>query len=178
MAKADLLLIAADIEEECEILMTTNESPLEVYDDPKAELQRIDTIANMIADPEVALADISRLIALEIVEVVRNMARNQKDPLARGTYTQKELTDQIKALRELQRTLTESDSLSKKDVLNMDGPKFKFLFTELIRLFRLALKDSGTDEDLARNVMLQFGDLVKSHDEGIRRDLNKIESGR
>ena len=146
--------------------------------DPKAELRRIDRIAEMIADSEVALADISRLIALEIVQVVRNMTKNQKDPLSRGLYSQKELTDQIKALRELQKTLTESDSLSKKDTLNMDGPKFKFLFTELIRLFRLALKDSGTDEDLSRNVMLQFGDLVKANDEGIRRDLNKIESGR
>lgn len=43
------------------------------------------------------------------------------------------------AYRELQKTLTESETLSKKDVLNLDGLKFKFVFVELIGLFRRAL---------------------------------------
>jgi hypothetical protein len=80
--------------------------------------------------------------------------------------------DEIKAYRELQRTLTESDALSNKDTLNLDGPKFKFVFTEIIALFQQALKGAGVDDQLAHNVVLQFRDLVKMNEENLRRIYN------
>lgn len=135
----------------------------------------IGRIAEMIADPEASLPDIMRLIALEMAEVMRKMTT--EDPLLRG-LSMRDLNDQIKAYRELQKTLTESDSLSKKDTLNLDGPKFRFIFMELIRLFKQSLHGAGIESELTQNIMLQFGDLVKANDESLRRELNKIESGR
>lgn len=138
----------------------------------------IERISLMIADPEAALPDIMRLIALEMAKVMKRMTNPEQDPLARGIVSMRDLNDQIKAYRELQKTLTESDTLSKKDILNLDGPKFKFVFKELVRLFQQAMKDARVEEDLAQNVMMQFGDALKQNDEAIRRELNKIESGR
>lgn len=143
------------------------------YSEDSAGIERI---SEMIADPDSMLSDIMRLIALEMAKVMKKMTVD--DPLARGNTSQRDLNDQVKAYRELQRTLTESDTLSKKDTLNLDGPKFRFVFMEIIRLFKKSLGDAGVKDELVQNIMLQFGDLVKSNDESLRRELNKIESGR
>jgi hypothetical protein len=135
--------------------------------------QGIERIVKMIEDPDTPIADITRLIALEIAGVMKKMT--VEDPLVRGAVSQRDLNDRVKAYRELQRTLTESDALSRKDVLNLDGPKFKFVFMEIINLFQKAMKDAGVGGDLMQNTMLQFGDLVKANDDVLRRDLNRIE---
>lgn len=133
----------------------------------------IERIYTMIADPDTPLADTMRYIALEMALVMKKMT-GERDPLERGMVSMRDLNDQIKAYRELQKTLTESDALSKRDILNMDGPKFKFVFKALIRLFQDAMKEARVDEDLAENVMMQFGDKLKTNDESLRRELNKI----
>jgi hypothetical protein len=114
-----------------------------------------------------------RLIAIQIAGILVAMA---DDGPIRRQASQRYLNDQLKVYRELQRTLTESDALSTRDTLDLDGPKFKFIFTELIRLFRQALTDAGTPEPLAQNAMLQFGDLVKANDERLRIEMNKVGS--
>jgi hypothetical protein len=85
-----------------------------------------------------------------------------------------ELNDEIKAYRELQRSLIEGEALSTKDILNLDGPKFTFVFKKIIALFQQALKDAGVDDQLRHNIMLQFGDLVKVNEENLRRELNTV----
>jgi hypothetical protein len=136
--------------------------------EPPVGLERI---SEMLANPEVPIANIRRAIALEIAGVIRKMTEDR--PL-RYRRPRRHFNDEIKAYRELQRTLTESDALSNKDTLNLDGPKFKFLFTEMIRLFRQALQEAGVDHQLAHNTMLQFGDLVKVNEENLRRELNTV----
>jgi hypothetical protein len=140
------------------------------------EASGIETIATMIADREVPVADISRLIALEIVGLMRKMA--PKDPAERGIISQRDLNDQVKAYRELQRTLTESEALAKKDVLNIDGDKFKFVYGEILKYFQLALKGGGIDDELAKNILMQFRDIVSNNEAGLRIDINKIGTGR
>jgi hypothetical protein len=87
---------------------------------------------------------------------------------------QVDLTSRMKALRELQRTLMESEGLSKRDALDLDGPKFKLVLSESIRLFERALMDGGIDGSHAQSVMVRFADLLKENDETLRRDLNMI----
>jgi hypothetical protein len=128
-------------------------------------------LSEMLSDPEIPTAQISKQIAIQMVRTIRMM--KDVGPLRRS-ISQRQLNDEIKALRILQRTLTDGDSRSRKDTLNMDGPKFRHLLTELIRLFQLALAGAGSDEELARTVMLQFGDLIKSHDEELRQEVGKI----
>ncbi|MGH9587953.1 MAG: hypothetical protein ACRD3F_13445 [Acidobacteriaceae bacterium] len=134
----------------------------------------IEAIAEMIGDRDVPFADISRRIALQIAGLIKVMVGDGADRPVRRRVSHRDLNDQIKAHRELQKTLTESETLSKKDVLNLDGPKFQYVFTEIIGWFRRSLTQAGIEEALARNVLLQFGDLVKANDERIRHELGKI----
>ena len=136
--------------------------------EPPCGLQRI---SQMLADPEVPIADISRAIALEIARVIEKMTEDR--PL-RHRRPRRQLNDEIKAYRELQRSLIESEVLCTKDTINLDGPQFKFVFREIIGLFERALKDAGVDHQLAHNIMLQFGDLVKANEDNLRRELSKI----
>jgi hypothetical protein len=69
----------------------------------------------------------------------------------------------------------EGEGLSKQDLLNLEGPKFKFIFGKIIHLFRQALLDAGTESFQAQGVMVQFGDLLSAHDEALRRELNRID---
>ena len=139
----------------------------------------IDQIAALVADPDAPLAEISRLIALEIVKLLQMMSKDRKDPALRAVnVTQKDLNDRLKAYRVLQRTLTESNQLSKKDVLNLDGDKFHYVLGELIKWFRSAITDAGIEENDAHNIMLQFSDKVKQGDAALRIYLNKIGTGR
>lgn len=138
--------------------------------------KRMANIVEMVSDPDAQLADISRQIALEIAFVIALMSSN--DPAYRKGRSFRDLNDHVKALRELQKTLTESDSLSRRDVLNLDGPKFQFVLRKLLELFKKALKDANVEDSLAKSVMLHVGDSLKENDENIRRELNKIEIGR
>ncbi len=90
--------------------------------------------------------------------------------------SQAHLTDRIKALRALKRTLMEGVALSKQDLLNLDGPKFKFVLETMIRLFDQALLDAGMEDSLAQNVMLQFGQLLSANDGNIRTESNHMET--
>ena len=156
--------------------LATVESPSAPATEETPKEVGIKRIMQLVADPDAALADISGLIALEIATVVGMMG--QDDPLHRNNRSMRDLNDHVKALRELQKTLTERDASSKKDTLNLDGPKFQYVFKAIMDLFGESLKSAGLDEALSKNVMLQFRDLIQKNDDRIRRDINKIEMGR
>jgi hypothetical protein len=150
-----------------------------VGEEPVVSEQRIThltSILEKIQDPNVPVAEVSRLITVEMTEVLREMhnCRVKGDPFSLNI--QKALNDQLKGLRELQKSLSEADVLSKRDVLNFDGPKFQFVLLELVTLFEKALKESGVDDSTKSNVLKQFSDLIKMNDEKIRRETEKITS--
>jgi hypothetical protein len=45
----------------------------------------------------------------------------------------------------------------------------------MIKLFKQALNGSGVGGSQAQNIMLQFGDLIKTNDERLRRDLSQLD---
>ena len=140
-----------------------------VHDQSAARMERL---CDMVREPEIPIAHISRHIAMQIAGVIKLMMDDS--PVRHRLFPQRMLNSQIKGYRELQRTLVESESSSKRDILDLDGAKFKFIFSETVGLFRQALTDSGVDGGLAKNVMLQFSDLIKTNDEKLRQDLNRI----
>ena len=85
-----------------------------------------------------------------------------------------DLNSRMKALRELQRTLMEGEGLSKRDQLDLDGPTFRFVLAEIVRLLQQALEDAGVDRSHARNVMVRVDHLMKANDANMRRDLDLI----
>lgn len=125
-----------------------------------------------ISDPTVSIGDSSRLITIEIASVYSEVAKLADDPM--NTSRLRSLNDQCKMLRELQKSLSESDSLSKKDVLSFDGPKFSFVLVQIFNFFKKALTDAGVEDAFAQNIMKQFSDILKMNEEKLRRDTANV----
>jgi hypothetical protein len=70
----------------------------------------------MLADPEVQVWTISRQIAAEIARLIGETA--DTGPFRRRTPLP-EVNTRLRALRELQKTLIESETLAKRDVLDL-----------------------------------------------------------
>src|SRR4051812_27400333 len=84
---------------------------------------KLSEIVRKVEDPNVPVAEVSRLITIEIASVLNEQASNFEDPTSQ--FKQKAYNDMVKSLRELGKQLSETDVLSKKDVLNWEGPKFQ-----------------------------------------------------
>jgi hypothetical protein len=142
-------------------------------DGPKHRKTNIEDILVKMQDQTSSVADISRMITIEMTIALKELVLlGNSDPTF--ISQRRSLNDEIKMLRELQKSLTESDILSKKDTLNFDGPKFQFVFVELLNLYSKALKESGLDRTTIDSVMKQFSDLVKTNDDRLRRETARI----
>jgi len=133
----------------------------------------IEDILAKMQDQTSSIADISRMITIEMTIALKELVKlGTSDP----TFLSQRrcLNEEIRALRELQKSLTESDLLAKRDVLNFDGPKFQYVFIEILNLYTKALKESGLDRTTIDSVMKQFSDLVKTNDERLRRETARI----
>jgi hypothetical protein len=131
---------------------------------------RFKAIAKMIADRRAPVWAISRKIAAEMANTIKQMKTPVRPFQRHGP--QVDLNSRMKALRELQRTLMEGEALTKRDALDLDGPKFMFVRAEIVRLFQQALNDAGTESSQTQDVMVQFGDLMEKNDEALRRELD------
>lgn len=134
--------------EEREIQFDTQKPGVFQEEGVEAGRTRMSEILEKLEDPECTdLEAINRLIAVEIALTLGNPTLK---------FTPRAISDRVKALRELTRTLQEGDNLSKKDFLNFEGPKFKYVLQELVGLFRTSLKDGGLQEDAVNHVLRVF----------------------
>jgi len=161
----------------------TLEQTINVPEDPESptavSFDQYDKILEKIENPNCPVADVSRLISIEIAKATRDMAR-LIGPIADPTlaWKSKALSEHIKALRELSKQLSETDVLSKKDVLNMEGPKFGYVMHEIAKLYKKALKEAGCEPALIESAVRHFADLVSMETERIRREMEKIDSSK
>jgi hypothetical protein len=139
-------------------------------DSDRLQNVQFEVIAKMISDRNAPVWTISRVIAREMATTIKQA----KTPVRPFQRQQVDLNSRMKGLRELQRTLLESEGLSKRDQLDLDGPKFRFVFAEIIRLFGQSLMDAGADRFQVESIMVRFDNLLKENDETLRRDLNMI----
>jgi hypothetical protein len=133
---------------------------------------RFEAITQMIYNRHAPIWSISRKVAGAMAAAIKYSKMSVKPFQHRGP--QVDLTTRMRALRDLQKTLMESEGLSKRDQLDLDGPKFRFVRAEIVRLFEQALKDAGADRFEVESIMLRFDDLLKENDEALRRDLDQI----
>lgn len=127
---------------------------------------RMDEIIEQLNDPEATdLEQLNKLIALEIAYALT-------DP--KIEFNPRAVNERVKALRELSKTLQEGENISKKDFLNFDGPKFKFVLGELVMLFRQALKNAGQPEDSTNHVLRVFRDLLISREPELRKETERV----
>lgn len=134
--------------------------------------QRMTDILAMIEDPDKPVSDINRVIAGEIASTTGEISC-----LAQASgYKLKFLTERVKALRELSKTLSEAEVLSKKDILNFDGPKFQYVFQEIIGVVRKSARDSGLTEEQVNSMLRSFRDSMALREPELRKQTTMVDS--
>jgi len=124
--------------------------------------------------PDFRAVEVHRLIAVETALVTRAMGED-KDNSDAATVL-KEGAARVKALRALANAVEKVDSLTKRDELNFDGPKFKFVFDELLQYFEDAAKEALGKNcgDLVLRIMKTFRDVIAMKEAELRRRTAKI----
>jgi hypothetical protein len=130
----------------------------------------------MLKNPESNPAEISRLITQEIYSVAADLVRLRNDPTMNDTWKIKTYTEAYKALKELRLSLMDTETLSKKDMLNFDGEKLRVYTTKLHSWFTEAMKAAGMMEDLRNSVMKHYRDIVIVGEPLLRREIQQLES--
>lgn len=154
------------------IIDLDNLSGLPEEDEESSKRNRMEDILSLINDPLKPVSDINRIIAGELAAVTSAMA----DLTQSNSYKLSILKEQVRALRELAKTLAENEILAKKDILNFDGPKFQFVFQEITSNFKKAMKDAGFTEAQANEVLRNFRDIMASRELELRKATEKVES--
>jgi len=136
-------------------------------------------ILEKIHDPNFPLAEVNRLIAIEIAFIAQEMARLRgevKHGNHSETFLQKSYEANIKALAQLEKSLTSTDILSHRDILNFDGPKFVWLFGEVVNSFKKACQDAlGRDnETMVQSIMKHWRDELSVRESDWRTGVEKI----
>jgi hypothetical protein len=138
------------------------------------EARTLTEIIRLIDDPIGDVSVITRMIAREIAIVNEQLSQVQADP--NQTWRLRPLVEQIKALRELSKTLQEGDALSKKDVLNFDGPKFQYVLREITIILKESVKEAGMDDDAVIAVLKAFRSLMATRESSLRTEVNRLDS--
>ncbi|VVB52321.1 Uncharacterised protein [uncultured archaeon] len=141
------------------------------------------TILEKIHDRNFPLDEVNRLIAIEIAFVAQEM-QQLRQMVSRNdhteTFMQKSFEQQVKALQALEKSLTNTDILRNRDILNFDGPKFVYVFGELVNVFKKAAQDAvGRDnETIVQSIMKHFRDEMAMREDELRRETEKIDSSK
>ena len=134
--------------------------------------ERLEHIRESITDENYDPSAASRLIAIEIARVAEDLGDCMGDgPM--DTIKLKIYEQQLRALRELGRQLTDADTLSKKDVLNFDGKKFAYVLGVIVDNFLSSLKEAGVPEDLRASIMKHYRDKMQMSEDRIRKETAK-----
>jgi hypothetical protein len=139
---------------------------------PDAE-SKLGEILDKLQDPNVSIAEALRLIPVEIGLLIQEMGTNEANDAAASR--RKSCLEQIGALRVLAKVAKEADAGAKRDVLNFDGPKFKFVLGEMVRYFKeAALTALRGDTSAVNNIMKEWRDLMAINETELRRQAEKI----
>lgn len=129
---------------------------------------RLKKVLALIEDPSATdVGGIQKLIAAEIADTLSDVS---------SVYNSRSVSEKIKGLQALSKTVMDADSLSKRDFLNFDGPKFQFVLTELVGVFKQSLADGGLPADTVNHILRTFSLLLKSREEDIRKATERVDS--
>jgi hypothetical protein len=153
-----------------------------IPEDVKAQLKAsgMSLIKSMIEEQNSDISFINRLIALELACATEDLQNLRTDPSLQYTpqamqQSMRVITERIKGLRELARTLSESDALSKRDALNFDGPKFQYAVRALIGFFSDAITAAGYDASARNAILKSFRTISGQREESLRRDIERLD---
>ncbi len=107
---------------------------------------------------------VAKLIAIEIAYISRST----------NSLYAKSATDRIKGLRDLLKTIQEGEEFGRKDTLNFDGPKFRYVLQEISRTIKASLKMAAIDTETTNHVLRIFRDQMGAREETLRKEVERI----
>src|SRR5579863_1302869 len=168
-------------------LPTTTNLPLAKVEEKEKKANvfesKMSSILEKIHDPNFPLAEVNRMIAIEIALVTQDMVtlkqRVEGGEMAES-FLQKSYTARIKALQALEKSLTNTDILRNRDILNMEGPKFQYCMGEIIKCFKKACQQAlgkGNDTTI-ESIMKDWRDEMGIREADLRREIENIDSAK
>jgi len=154
--------------------MSPNQDEIVEFPSEERSLQ-INNIQEMIENPDVSLLEITKKIAMEITAATSAMA--EASASSKTAWKVRLFDTQIKALRELSKTLMEIETISRRDVLNWDGPKFTFVLSEWTKLVKKAMQQSGLTESECNGVLRSLRDLWSVYEPVLRKETERQTGG-
>ena len=144
---------------------------------PEADTSGIDEITALIEDPNSDPAEISRKITVQLSHIVRDQWAVRVDSSECNSNKFKANSELIKYLKELRTSLMDTEMLSKRDMLNLDGSKVRLLTDRMVDWFCQALREAGVLEDHKNNIMQQYRDICKAGEPALRREIQQVDTG-
>ncbi len=139
---------------------------------PESTDSKMPEIIEKLNSPDFDLAEVNRLIAIQIALIARAM--NDHDNSAAGTALN-EGPAKIAALRALARAAEKAESLENREVFYFDGPKFQFVFDELLHCYEKAATEvAGKGTALQQRFIKNFRDKIAIKETEIRHKTAKI----
>jgi hypothetical protein len=139
---------------------------------PKEHHDKFDEILEKLNDPNCSVGEVSRLITVELGKVARDSVRGSSD--VQEAWKQKGYETQVKVLTALAKQLNDTEILSKKDQLNFDGPKFRWVLHEITKIFKQTLEECNFDKAMVNNIILQFGDKMAEREQWFRKEVQLV----
>lgn len=139
-------------------------------------------IAKKIEDANFSQVDIMKLIASEITEILisQNAILDFVSQPKTATYNKigtKEvivsLNEQLKGVELLGRQITNMDNLAKRDYINFDGDKFRWIAEQWMKLGAEAVRSMGLGETQVHSWKGHFRKHLESNEDRIRREADK-----
>ena len=131
-------------------------------------------ILEKFSSPDFQTEETLRLILVQMTMVINDMRARENEPNAAAFI--RFCSAEIRALRAITKQVEETDRLCHLDVLDFDGPKFKYAWEQLVGYFKqAALNALGKDNNgMVKRIMTELHDIVAMKDEELRRNTEKI----
>jgi hypothetical protein len=130
-------------------------------------------ILTAVEDRNVRPADLVRLILKEMSLACRELhAVSGHSSLE---FKLKPLVAEVHALRTLADTVRyETELAVETDIVNLDGPKFRYVLSELMTAFKDSIREAGYDVEASNRILRAFRDNVSVREPDIRRKIKNV----
>ena len=138
---------------------------------------KLDIIVEELSDPDFDLSEIQRHIGSEMASVIREAVEwgNNGSAVEQVKIWRRRLW-LLRALRDLSKQTREASlARRREDTLDIHGPKFQFVFGEIIKHFNTAMKDVQIDDHQRQNTMRHLRDILAINEEGLIRELKQMD---
>ncbi len=138
---------------------------------------KLEIIVDKLSDPDFDLGEIQRYIGSEMATIIREAVEwgNNGSMVEHAKMWRGKLR-LLRALRDLSKQTREASlARRREDTLDIHGPKFQFVFGEIIKHFNTAMKDVQIDDHQRQNTMRHLRDILAINEEGLIRQLKQMD---